>query len=113
MRGDHSAAAGRRTVSLAAVRYGMPVLDARGAFLGTIEYVGTAEPGARPRCEDTHHAGGPPQRIGLVRLRAGGPQDCDLFVASAHIAYVDDDHVRLSITVNEALAEDQSPASQG
>jgi hypothetical protein len=100
-------------VSLAAVRYGMPVLDVRGAFLGTIEYVGTAEPGTASRSAETPHADDPHWRIGLVRLQACGRRGCDLFVASAHIAYIDDDHVRLSITASEAITEDQSTAGPG
>jgi hypothetical protein len=100
-------------VSLAAVRYGMPVLDVRGAFLGTIEYVGSAEPGAALRSEEACPGDDPRRRIGLVRLQAGGRRDCDLFVASAHIAYVADDHVRLSITASEAITGDRATAGPG
>jgi hypothetical protein len=99
--------------SLAAVRYGLPVLDVRGAFLGTVEYVGTAEPGAGPTSEETRRADDPQGRIGLVRLQAGERRGCDLFVASTHIAYIADDHVRLSITASEAITEDQSTEGPG
>lgn len=82
----------RQAVPLAAVRYRMPVLDVQGAFLGTIEYVDS----------DAQSA---------LRLHRCGPRECDLFVASAHISYVADDHVRLSITVDEAISKGRSTAS--
>ncbi len=91
--------------AIAAVRYGMPVLDVRGAFLGTIGYVGTGESGAATGYDETHNAADARGRIGLVRLQACGRRDCDLFIAPANIAYVADDHVRLSITANEAISE--------
>jgi hypothetical protein len=49
----------------------------------------------------------------LVRLQAGERRGCDLFVASTHIAYIADDHVRLSITASEAITEDQSTEGPG
>jgi hypothetical protein len=112
-----------QAIPLAAIRYGMPVLDVRGAFLGRIEYVGTTDPGV---VGEPHHgvlgnqpASGAPRtpsdaddtrRTGFVRLATCGPRD-DLLVASAHIACVADDHIRLSITADEALTAGTTLAS--
>lgn len=110
-------------IPLAAIRYGMPVLDVRGAFLGRVEYVGTGDPGA---IGEPQHAvlGNLPaseapriptdaddaRRTGFVRLATYGPRD-ELLVASAHIACVADDHIRLSITADEAITDGTPLAS--
>jgi hypothetical protein len=80
---------------LAAVRYGMPVVDVHGAFLGRIEHVGSSPPGET----------GDPQ----LGLKISGTKE-SLLVEAAHIAYVTDDHIRLSITADRAIGYGQSTA---
>jgi hypothetical protein len=47
---------------------------------------------------------------GFVRLATCGPRD-DLLVASSHITCVADDHIRLSITADEAITAGTTLAS--
>jgi hypothetical protein len=80
----------RRPVPLAAVCCGSPVLDVQGAFVGCVEYVRTGEPDAPARCD-----------LGFVKVRRDGPQGREFFVSPAQIAYVADDHLRLSVTADD------------
>jgi hypothetical protein len=83
---------------LAAICCGTPVVDACGAFVGRVEYVRTGQHG-----DD----GDPP---GGEQLRRGGfvkvccePGDRAFLVAAGQIAYVAEDHVRLSVTADRTL----------
>jgi uncharacterized protein YrrD len=83
-------------VPLAAVLCGTPVMDARGALIGRVESVCTVDLSADAR-------------TGIV-VRSGGVRGRAFFVARAQIACVAEDHVRLSVTEDEAIAAPRSSA---
>jgi len=90
MRTGHSF--GPHAVPLTAVRCGSPVLDARGALLGKVEYVETGQPDGRSRtCSGLH----------FVKVSGYGPGDREFIVAADLVAYVADDHVRLSVAADD------------
>ena len=89
----------RHAVPLAAVRLGMLVIDLRGAFLGRVKYVGTGDPSAGSTCGEA-----------FVKVQGCPPRDRTLLIAAGRIAYVADDHVRLSVTADEVFGDPQAPA---
>ncbi|WP_433169189.1 hypothetical protein [Kribbella sp. CA-247076] len=98
---------GPSAVSLAAVHYGAPVLDARGAPVGRVVDVGSGNIPAQS------FAGGEPpdpwpadealQGLGFVRVTRYGPAGHDLVISADRIAYVADDHLRLSEIFDDAV----------
>jgi hypothetical protein len=81
------------------VRAGSPVIDARGALVGRVEYVGLACPATRGRADE---------RAGFVTIRGTAPSVGSFLIDPEQIAYVTDDHVRLSI-VADVLTQCDGP----
>jgi hypothetical protein len=110
----------RQLVPLATVCCGSPVLDVQGAFVGRVEYVRTGEPDLSAGRETGQGDVPPPaamaqeltgdrqvderlRSMGFVKVHRDGLQDRDLLVSAAQIAYVADDHLRLSVTADDVL----------
>lgn len=110
----------RQLVPLATVCCGSPVLDVQGAFMGWVEYVRTREPNLSAG-RDTGQGEVPPpgavaeeltgdrqvderlRSMGFVKVHRDGPPECELLVSAAQIAYVADDHLRLSVTADAVM----------
>jgi len=94
---------GRQAVPLAAVRHGSTVLDVRGAPVGRVEYVGIGHPDEPLLLRDgTAQVDDPLWRVGFVKVHGYGPGARDFIVTPGQIAYVADDHVRLSVAADDA-----------
>ncbi|TDD13445.1 hypothetical protein E1218_34510 [Kribbella turkmenica] len=102
---------GRSAIPLAAVCHGSPVRDARGAPIGRVVDVGTAtvhaESLVRGEPPGPWPAGDARQRLGYVRVSRYGPGGTDIVIAADRIAYVADDHVRLSVTADDVIFTDE------
>jgi hypothetical protein len=87
-----------QTVPLAAICCGLPVFDVQGAFVGCVEYVRTGD----PTCPTTHETLAERLfHLGFVKVRRDGPRDRELLISADQIAYVADDHVRLSVRADD------------
>lgn len=87
---------------LAAVRPGSPVLDVRGALVGRVGYVGIGQ-------HDAIQSDDSPRPFGFVKVLGYGAGDRGFVVEPGQIAYVADDHVRLSVSAFDTTPSADQP----